>query len=358
MVNGNSYKSLGADQTLTYKPWTPEYSNHEQICGPEVISIKPGKTYRFRSIAATALSAFVYAIEDHKELDIIAVDSINTKPARTDIVHMGSGQRYDFLMKSKTEQELAKLGKTEFWLQIETRYRQQNNTFYALLSYESHSPYNRSIPHDPPTTKPIQIPYKVQNWMEYTFEPFEDNGMPLASEVTRQVFLHADQITQLGKLHWTANNHSWTDADQGDVVSGTGQTDTPYLVQIYEKGEKAIPNYHDAITKYGGWDPKLNVYIAKAGEIIDIILVNEPNGIAGGFDTHPWHIHGGPVWDLGSGQGSYDASRNEQKLKGYNPIRRDTSFLYKYVEGDDVNAGLAYTSQGWRAWRLKIENPG
>lgn len=59
-----------------------------------------------------------------------------------------------------------------------------------------------------------------------------------------------------------------------------------------------IPNYDDAVQNHGGWDPCFNVYPAKVGRVIDIILVNEPNGINGGFDVHPSHIHGDHVYDL------------------------------------------------------------
>ena len=98
--------------------------------------------------------------------------------------------------------------------------------------------------------------------------------------------------------------------------------------------------------------------MAKVGEIIDIILVNEPNGLPIGFDIHPWHIHGGHIYDLGSGQGAYDAAENEVKLDGYNPVLRDTTMLYKYTSGQYVSKNKNYTSQGWRAWRLKVQDPG
>lgn len=85
----------------------------------------------------------------------------------------------------------------------------------------------------------------------------------------------------------------------------------------YEGGEAAIPDYDVAVNSYGGWNPDLNVYTAKVGEIIDEVLVYEPAGNNGGFDVHPWHIHGGHVYDLGGGAGDYDAEANERKLQGY-----------------------------------------
>lgn len=64
------------------------------------------------------------------------------------------------------------------------------------------------------------------------------------------------------------------------------------------------------------------------------------------------------MYDLGSGPGEYDAEKNEERLKGYNPVLRDTTMLYKYTESELVGEGLNYTSQGWRAWRLRVETPG
>lgn len=65
------------------------------------------------------------------------------------------------------------------------------------------------------------------------------------------------------------------------------------------------------------------------------------------------HAHGVHYFDLGSGGGTYDASANEQRLKGYNPMIRDTTMLYRYATTAAVN-----TTSGWRAWRLKMDEVG
>jgi L-ascorbate oxidase len=321
-----------------------------------VISVKPGKTYRLRVIGGVALSPLAVAFEDHENLTVIAVDSRYTQPASTDLIEIGSGQRYDVLLQTMSEEELKASGKTQFWIQMETRYRRQNNTFYALISYNSDS----SVPESPPTKKPISIPWSQQGWLEQTMEPLEPNDFPSSSEVTRQVVIRSVQLIT-DHENWTVNNKTWTEDNQhrGDEPFNVTEAvaGSPYLVNIYENGEKAMPNYETALAN-GGRDPDFNVYPAKVGEVIDIILINEPNGNAGGLDTHPWHIHGGHVWDLGSGTGDYNATANEERLDGYSPILRDTSFLYKYTTGDDTGGGLEYTPQGWRAWRLRVEDAG
>jgi L-ascorbate oxidase len=51
--------------------------------------------------------------------------------------------------------------------------------------------------------------------------------------------------------------------------------------------------------------------------------------------------------------GTYDPIANEEKLKGYNPVLRDTTNLYRYetIKTPGVDAG-------WRGWRLRVIQPG
>lgn len=68
---------------------------------------------------------------------------------------------------------------------------------------------------------------------------------------------------------------------------------------------------------------------------------------------HPFHAHGAHYIDLGSGNGTYDPVANEANIKGKNLVKRDTTMLYRYgekfVPGSDM---------GWRAWRLRVTEPG
>lgn len=339
-------------------PQDASSSSSDVKCHPEIIQVEPNKTYRFRAIGAVALSPLVFAFEDHDDLTIIAADASYTQPAETEIIQMASGQRYDFLLHTKTEEELQALGKTEFWMQIETRYRALNNTFYAVLSYARCN--TSTVPSSAPTHPPVSIPYSLQNWLEYTMEPLTPNNFPSSDQVSRQVIMTAAQWNVKSGKYWTIDNHTWTESNQheGDTpFYDTNSTpDAPYLVNVYKEGERAIPDYEKAIQN-NGYDPELNVFAAKIGEVVDIILVNEPAGVAGGYDAHPFHFHGAHVWDMGSGPGVYDAAANEERLKGYNPIIRDTSLLFRY--GDpSYGDGHSYTSQGWRAWRLRVTDPG
>ena len=68
-----------------------------------------------------------------------------------------------------------------------------------------------------------------------------------------------------------------------------------------------------------------------------------------------FHAHGGHYWDLGSGNGTYNATANEAKIaaQGWHPAKRDTTFLYSYA-----TSAAANTTLGWRAWRLHVTDAG
>ena len=53
------------------------------------------------------------------------------------------------------------------------------------------------------------------------------------------------------------------------------------------------------------------------------------------------------------GNGTYNATENEKKLKGYTPVLRDTTNLYRYET--ETTAGV---NAGWRGWRLRVQDAG
>ena len=73
----------------------------------------------------------------------------------------------------------------------------------------------------------------------------------------------------------------------------------------------------------------------------------------GSVDVHPFHAHGAHYYDLGSGNGTYDPVANEEIIKGLDLAQRDTTMLYKYSE--KTTPGI---DMGWRAWRLRVTEPG
>jgi L-ascorbate oxidase len=366
LVNGQSYPALTAEeaQTTPVSAWTKPPADTSQKCGPAVIDVEPGKTYRFRTIGGTALSLVTFSFETHEKLTVISADGTTTQPARTDHIQVGPGQRFDFLLATKSRSDLEELGRTWFWIQLQTADRPTNVTYYGILQYNYKlvKALDKVVPAARPTTAPLAIPTDLTNWLEYTLSPKEPNGFPSNDQVSRRVFLSNVQIKENNEVWWAINNHTWTEEDMelynttyNDNIETVG---IPYLVDIYQNGQVAVPNYDRAIKEHGGWDPRLNVYVARPGEVIDIILLNSPDAANPGYDSHPWHIHGGHVYDIGSGDGDYNAEEHLRKLGDWQPALRDTTYLYKYPGHEDLGSSKPGQTHGWRAWRLKVSISG
>jgi L-ascorbate oxidase len=326
-------------------------SGHESLsnatdasCAPLQINVKPDTTYRFRWIGGTAISLVTLGIEDHDNFTIIEADGAYSKPYETDHLQVATGQRFSLLFRTKSAAELEELGKTSFWVRYESRERPANATGYALLNYEVP---DADIPQVLPDTSPVTLPARVYDWLEYALEPYDATIDPFPTEPTRTVTIQVNQEgiyinrTFRSQLEWANNGLVWK----------TSNVQTPYLVSIYQNGAASVPNY-DAALANGGWDPATSVFPARIGEVLDIVWESN-TGPTGGWDFHPMHAHGGHFWDLGSGNGTYDAETNAARFANYTPILRDTTVLYRYA-----TSGVPHTTAGWRAWRIKVDVAG
>ncbi|KAI1323959.1 Cupredoxin [Xylariaceae sp. FL0255] len=326
--------------------------------GLSVISVKPEQTYRFRFIAGTALSIAMVGFENHTDFKIIAADADYTKPYSVDLFQIGSGQRYDALLTTKSCAELGKFGKRDFYLQYENRDRPSTERNYAVLRYETcHckglNATSVSLSSNPETV-PITLPPTLNGWLDYKLEPLVPNDFPSASEVTRRIIINAQQVGN-GSIIWQDDGFAWTE-DGSDTQNVTHPYE-PYLVALYKNDTNYIPDYAAAIAN-GGLDKKTNTFPGKLGEVLEIIVqdvgeITYDGSAGGGLDSHPWHMHGRHFYDIGSGQGKFDPSVAEKQLAGSTPIMRDTAMLYRYNATTGVNEVAS-----WRAWRVRVEDPG
>jgi L-ascorbate oxidase len=322
----------------------------------EVISVVPGKRYRFRFIAATSLSLVIIGIEDHPGFNIIEADGSYTKEQHTDYLQMGSGQRYSSLFVAKSCDELD--GQLDFYIQIESRGRPTIVTNWAILRYENTCEFEDSVTFADdsyPSSAPITLPPVINGFLDYVLEPLRPNGFPPTSAVSRTVVINVQQYFNHFSV-WQDNRVSWVEDSDNDLPNTT--PDKPYLVSLYENETQYLPSYSAAIAN-GGLDPTTMTWPGKIGEVIDIIFQNtgshsdDPNTTGGGLDDHPWHAHGRHYYDLGGGDGVYDPEIMEQNLKGTHPVLRDTTVLYRYNRTTQPDQ-----KRGWRAWRLRVEQPG
>jgi len=324
-----------------------QQTSNTDDCILPVIDVDPGKTYRFRFIGGTGLSFLTMGFEGHSNLIVVQVDgSEYNVPVSTDRIQLGAGQRFDVMFTTKTEDELKADGdKKTYFLQFETRDRPNPYRGYGVLRYSSQADVPAA-----PENPVITLPTDVTDWLEYTLQPLypDTSKAPTAAEVTRRIVVDCVQTQDeaTGRVVWELAGLPWTEDSRT----------SPLLVDIYQHGEAAIPDY-DAAINNNNWDPKTESFPVKLNEVLEIVFQNTGSRVRGsGFvESHPFHAHGQHYYDIGSGPGRYDADANNAKLEelDYKPVRRDTTMLYRY--DDRVEAGQA---AGWRAWRIRAEDPG
>ena len=236
-----------------------EVAGRTTDCSLPVIHVEPGKTYRWRFIGSLALSMVQFGIVGHDNLTIIAADGQYTLPHSESYMQITSGQRFDVIFRAKSVKELGD-GPTDFTIQFETKQRPQIYYGYGILRYSNKTGANVNEPiSTSPATPPLQLSNVTYDWLEYALEPLKPNGFPTADEVTRRVHIYNRQVTT-DSIAWQLNGLSWND------TANPLPNDIPYLVNIYENGQAAIPNYEAALEN-GGWDNVTSTWPAKIGEV-------------------------------------------------------------------------------------------
>jgi len=303
------------------------------VCELASIHVQHDRTYRIRFIGGTALSFVTLGIEGHDKLTIIEADGSYTAPLSVDHLQIASGQRFSVLLRTKSRNETPK---NQFFMQLETRDRPATITSFAVLNYAN----GRDLL-EPPLTPPIILPNQTYGWTDYQLRPLKtNNGFPQLSEVTRRVVIRVHQMIS-GNIVWAQNNYPWVDTFPKE----------PYLVSLYKNDGANFPDYDRALAN-GGIDPVTRAFPAQIGEVIELVIQNTGSD-NGGVDVHPFHAHGAHYYDIGAGNGTYDVTVNEERLKGTQPVMRDTTMVYRY--GAKTTPGA---DAGWRAWRLRVTQPG
>ena len=228
-------------------------------------------------------------IIDHDNFTIVGADGHYTKPHTESYMQVSTGQRFEVIFQAKTTEELN--GKTDYLIQFETKDRPTVYYGYGVLRYSGALPSLTKAPAKPPLT----LSNATYAWLEYALEPLNSNDFPSADEVTRRVVIYDRQVFTRTDI-WRTNGDQWNTSTVYDTPG-----DKPYLVNIYERGPDAIPDY-DVALQNKGWDPVTYTWPAKIGEVLEIIWVNTGSLVMdnGGVDYHPFHAHGGHYYDIGS----------------------------------------------------------
>jgi L-ascorbate oxidase len=313
-------------------------------CELASISVEPDKTYRFRFIGGTALSFVTLAFQDHEEMTLIEADGNYVQPVNVSYLQVGSGQRFSVLFKTKPRSALEK---TQFFMQVETRDRPTLTRSYAILDYKLPSSKRVPLPIAPRLVlpsgdPPLTLPPTTLGWLDQKLlSLFPDLDFPPTSTVTRRITIRTHQIIANNSITWAQDSLPWIE---------TFPTE-PYLVSLYKNNSLLFPSVSRA-HENEGIDPITRVFPAAIGEVIEIIIQNTGSDV-GSIDVHPFHAHGAHYYDLGSGNGTYNPVENEEKIKGLQLAKRDTTMLYKYSEKTVPGIDM-----GWRAWRLRVTEPG
>ncbi|KAI3926878.1 hypothetical protein MKX01_032793 [Papaver californicum] len=285
-------------------------------CAPNVLRVKPNKTFRLRIANTTSLSSLNLAIG--------AVDNID----------IYSGESYSAV--STTDQNPSK----NYWISVSQRGRKPPlpPPGLAILNYLPNSPSvpTSALPHSPA-------------WDDFTASKSFANkivallGLPKPPiRHDRRIFLLNTQNRINGFIKWSINNVSLV------------LPSTPYLGSLKHNLKGAFDNISPPETFSSNYDiriPPVNpnstqssaVYTIEFNTTVDVILQNTNALAANVSEIHPWHLHGHDFWVLGYGEGKYSEEKHGKQLNLKNPPLRNTVVSFPY---------------GWTAIRFVADNPG
>lgn len=379
------------------------------------IQVDYEKTYRLRFVGATSLMYVSIAIlkplsapfgnatqegsVGMEKLTLIEADGSYLNAFDVDYLEFTTGQRYSALYKSKSRSEVQKDGSGGvYWMRIESRWR-AGPSMWVKITYPSSS--STALPPLEKGSENTQLlPKETFGWVTSQLSPLSipggpawwyGNQMPSDSEVTRTVVIDTQQV----KFYPSLKGVRW--AENGEEYNESLPTTTPYLVRTFlgdidfpsasqfssamdnPTSSPTLSGMHDIISNTTeemeaakqrhwaqGYDQSLNMYFAKQGEVIDIILVNRPSALSNSTEIHPWHMHSHKHWTRTIQPGTFNFtslsklySTTPHSPSGYNyPIQRDTTVVYAGPGAAFLNqtvANPATNDGGYAVLRYKVE---
>ena len=374
---------------------------------------------RFRMIGAQTLMYTTVGFSNHtiqtgNLMQLIEADGSYLEPLPTDTVEIGAGQRYSWLIHTKTKEQVAADGTGGvYWIRLESRWR-AGPSGWARLVYPSVADQTdtQSLPSPPyyandNTTAATArlLPNETFGWRtgELAPLPYYTEPCPRDDEVTRTVIIDQQQIRfpvpgqNTTGVRWAENqplamrtmgvyNEDGTQASfptpllvdllrdpsfaQGILDrTASAEMDNSTLCTLIDctlAGERERALQHHL---FQGYDPVAGVYVGHPGEVIDIIIINKPSALSNQTEIHPWHMHASKHWTVGIFAGTFSFAAYDDKrgksagtstkdLVSYaNPVPRDTTVLY-------AGPGASYTNEtvsdplrndgGWAVLRYRV----
>ncbi|EST08350.1 Multicopper oxidase, type 1 [Kalmanozyma brasiliensis GHG001] len=343
--------------------------------------------------SANATSTTPSSAVSLEKLSLIEADGSYLDALDVDRFELAAGQRYSVLFRSRSRKQVERdnVGGV-YWMRAESRWR-AGPSMWIKIVYPSATPSTISA-----ATPPVKLfdgqkdlsllPAETFGWVGSAMAPLSKRGgpewwyaspMPRDDQVTRTVVIDTQQVRFLPStkgIKWDQNGQPFNENQPSEV---------PYLVKTF-LGDIAFPNasqfasamYNQANYTYNpsttaprvagagpsvdlissaageadaantrhwaqGYSGELNMYFARAGEVIDIVLVNKPSLLSSSVEIHPWHMHSHKHFTRTVQPGTFSFSRLSSLYSSGNggyerPIQRDTSVAY-------ASPGAAYLNQ-------------
>ncbi|CAN4119767.1 unnamed protein product [Withania somnifera] len=328
-LSSNPFRWIGEPQQIAAS--TVQVKRGEQYA-PQILRVRPNKTYRLRLASTTALASLNLAIGGHKMV-VVEADGNYVQPFSVQDMDIYSGESYSILFT--TDQDPSK----NYWISLSVRGREPKTPQgLTLLNYLPNSA--SKVPTFPPPTAPL--------WNDYNHSKSFSNkilalmGLPKPPPQNhRRIILLNTQNKIDGYTKWAVNNVSLvlpTTPYLGSIRYGINNAfDTRPPPDNFPRDYDVMKQAPNSNSTYGN-----GVYILKFNTTIDIILQNANALAKDASEIHPWHLHGHDFWILGYGEGRF-SEKDVKKFNLKNPPLRNTAVIFPY---------------GWTALRFVTDNPG
>ncbi|KAK0542201.1 hypothetical protein OC846_006809, partial [Tilletia horrida] len=300
---------------------------------------------------------------------IIATQCTYLEPiANQSYIEILPGQRYDLLFKSKSAQAVSQDGSGGcYWARMESRWRTPAAGGWGLLAYptcnaSALSSFIAAGPPLPPgtsTSNATLLPPAQFGWIASQFAPLKWHGarftyeVPQDSEVKRQILVSAQQVQWFGPNTTVGNGSRWENNGNAFNITDGIKTPTNSTTEpSYERAMQDTPKGYDNIT---------NTYVAKSGEVFDVVIINNGSATGHNVETHPWHGHSLKQWTIASGMGNFsEQALTEARASGFkHPIARDTHTVWPGPGASSLNQTIPTNSSGgWTVIRYRVGADG